>query len=69
MKQYKLKCSSCKKETIHSIYSMSRRKGIKVRCDICLTSKPWKNLRDLEQLTLERETIKLQEEKTNGKIM
>ena len=33
---YKAKCKICKKETPHSICHISRRTGIKLRCNVCL---------------------------------
>jgi len=40
MKFYKLKCKVCKAETKHSIYHLSKLKGVKLFCLDCNTKKP-----------------------------
>jgi len=40
MKFYKIRCKVCKKITLHSIAHMSKRKGIKLLCDRCLSVQP-----------------------------
>jgi len=49
MKFYKLKCKICKKITDHSIYHLSKRKGVKVFCLECENKKSrYYNLKKLE---------------------
>jgi len=49
MKFYNLKCKVCKKITDHSIYHLSKRKGVKVFCLECENKKSrYYNLKKLE---------------------
>jgi len=39
MKLYNLNCSKCKKNTLHSISKMNRKRGVKLSCILCLNER------------------------------
>jgi len=59
--EYKIYCKYCKKETIGVISRLSRTRGCKVQCNICLKeSKGYKNVRLLKEniQIIKKEVIK-----------
>lgn len=49
MKYYNFNCKFCKKRQQHYIYQESRKRGVKIRCCVCLGSKEkWMKMRTLE---------------------